>query len=146
MHTGPKRATYVSRADVQELDLDQIVGKILMRMTPRQFEIRGTHNKVHFILSDEHRCNTLWNETATLTLLGKGPRFIPKAKSLSEDEVRGACARLGYRMVRTFERFIRTTCLEVERGKAIKAFHPSSTDAFAESKQIWLPPLQERDK
>jgi hypothetical protein len=44
MHTGPKRATYVSRADVQELDLDQIVGKILMRMTPRQFEIRCTHN------------------------------------------------------------------------------------------------------
>ena len=107
MHTGPKRSTYVSRADVQELDLDQIVGKILMRMTPRQFETRCTHNKVHFILSDEHRCNTLWNETATLTLLGKGPRFIPKAKSLSEDEVRGACARLGYRMVRTFERFIR---------------------------------------
>jgi hypothetical protein len=107
MHTGPKRATYVSRADVQELDLDQIVGKILMRMTPRQFETRCTHNKVHFILSDEHRYNTLWNETATLTLLGKGPRFIPKAKSLSEDEVRGAFARLGYRMVRTFERFIR---------------------------------------
>jgi hypothetical protein len=44
---------------------------------------------------------------ATLTLLGKGSRFIPKAKSLSEDEVRGACARLGYRIVRMFERFIR---------------------------------------
>ena len=39
-------------------------------------------------------------------LLGKGPRFIPKARSLSTTEVQTACARLGYRLVRAFERYV----------------------------------------
>ena len=88
------------------MDQDQLVGKILMRMTSRQFETQCTLNKVHFVLSDQLMQNPIWSQPAVLTLLGKGPKFIPKARPLSTEEVQGACARLNYRLVRTFERHI----------------------------------------
>lgn len=75
-------------------------------MSPSQFETRCAHNKVHFVLSERHGNNPLWNNPAMLSLLGKGPRFIPRPKALSNTEVRNACARLGYRLVRAFERYI----------------------------------------
>ena len=89
-----------------------------MRMTPRQFETRCTHNMVHFVLCEQQRQNPFWSQPATLALLGKGPKFIPKARSLSTTEVLGACARLNYRMVRTFERFVRRA--DHERRDAIR--------------------------
>ena len=103
---GPQRPNYLSRQDLLAMDQDQLVGKILMRMTPRQFETRCTLNKVHFVLSDQLMQNPIWSQPAVLTLLGKGPKFIPKARPLSTEEVQGACARLNYRLVRTFERHI----------------------------------------
>lgn len=105
--TGPARATYLARADLLEKDIDQLVDKVLMRMTPWQLETRCNHNLVHFVLTEQQRRNPLWNQPTTLTLLGKTPRFIPKARSLSDLEVHGACARLGFRLVRAFERFVR---------------------------------------
>ena len=74
-----------------------------MRMKPRQFENRCTHNKVHFVLSEQLRLNPFWSQPATLSNLGKGPRFIFVAGPLSTTEVLGACARLNYRMVRAFK-------------------------------------------
>ena len=103
---GPQRPNFLSRQDLLDMDQDQLVGKILMRMTPRQFETRCTLNKVHFVLSDQMMQNPIWSQPAVLTLLGKGPKFIPKARSLSTEEVQGACARLKYRLVRSFERYI----------------------------------------
>ncbi len=96
---------YLSQADLLEMDHDQLVGKILIRMTPWQFETRCTRNVVHFVvvhyvvhfvLSEQQRSDPLWSNPAVYTLLGKGPRFIPKARSLSTTEVQTACARLGY--------------------------------------------------
>ena len=78
-----------------------------MRMTPRQLENRCTRNKVHFVLSEQQRRNPFWSQPATIALLGKGPKFIPKARALSTTEVLGACARLNYRMVRAFERYVK---------------------------------------
>ena len=102
----PKRPTYLSRAKLLELDHDQLVGEIYMRMTPSQFETRCSHNKVHFVLSERHRSNPLWNNSAVISLLAKGPDFIPKPRPLATMEVQGACAKLGYRLVRAFERYI----------------------------------------
>lgn len=76
-------------------------------MTPQQFETRCTHNLVHFVLCEQLRQNPFWCQPATIALLGKGPKFIPKARSISTTEVLGACAKLNYRMVRAFERFVR---------------------------------------
>jgi len=104
---GSTRPMYVSRADLLEKDDDQIVSEILMRMTPRQLETRCTRNKVHFVLNKQQKENLFWTQPATLSLLGKRPKFIPKAKTLSTKEVLGACARLNFRLVRAFERFIR---------------------------------------
>ena len=84
---GPQRPNFLSRQDLLDMDQDQLVGKILMRMTPRQFETRCTLNKVHFVLSDQMMQNPIWSQPAVLTLLGKGPKFIPKARSLSTEEV-----------------------------------------------------------
>ena len=86
----PKRPTYLSRAKLLELDHDQLVGEIYMRMTPSQFETRCSHNKVHFVLSERHRSNPLWNNSAVISLLAKGPDFIPKPRPLATMEVQGA--------------------------------------------------------
>ena len=72
-----------------------------------QLETRCTHNKVHFVLKDEQRQDPFWRHPTTLELLGKSPKFIPKAGKLRPLEVLGACARLQFRMVRAFERFVR---------------------------------------
>ena len=85
---------------------EQLVRDIILRMTPRQLESRCTHNKVHFLLSESERKNPLWNQPSTISLLGKGPKFTIKAKSLTTKEVRGACAKLNYRLVRAFSRYV----------------------------------------
>jgi hypothetical protein len=124
---GSKEVMYVSQADTMKLSHDQLVDKVLMRMTPRTFETRCTHNKVHFVLNEQERCNPLWSQSSTLTLLGKGPRFIPKVKSLSKSEMQGACAKLGYRLVRALERYARKDYLHKETGQrdaGIQAWTP----------------------
>ena len=72
-----------------------------------QYETRCTQNRVHLVLNEEEKQNPFWRQPETLTLLGKGPKFIPKAKSLSTSEVLEACAIFKFRMVRAFERFVR---------------------------------------
>jgi len=133
---GPDRPTYIPRADLLEKDNDQLVGEILMRMTPRQFEKRCSHNKVHFVLSEQQRMNPFWSQSATLTLLGKGPRFIPKARPLSTTEVLGACAKLKYRMVRAFERHVKKKEYEhmdaVRRAEGIQPWTPKQRSLSAE--------------
>ena len=63
-YAGPARPTYIPRADLLEKDQSQLVDEILMRMTPRQLETRCTHNKVHFLLSEQQRCNPFWSQPA----------------------------------------------------------------------------------
>ena len=107
-----------------------------MRMTPQQFETRCTHNMVHFVLCEQQRRNPFWSQSATLSLMGKGPRFIPKARSLSTTEVLGACARLNYRMVRAFERFVKRNdhnCRDVIRREAgIQSWTPKQCSLTTE--------------
>jgi len=86
---------------------DQIIGEIFMRMTPRQLETRCIRNKVHMVLDEQLGQNPCWYQPSMLSLLGKAPKFIPKASSLSSRKVLNACARLNYRLARAFERFIR---------------------------------------
>jgi hypothetical protein len=62
---GPFRPTYIQRADLLGKDQDQIVGKILMRMTPHQCKSRCTHNMVHFVLCEQQRQNPFWTLEST---------------------------------------------------------------------------------
>ena len=78
-----------------------------MHMKPWQFKTGCIDNKVHFVLSEQQRWRLFWSQPATLSLLGKGSQFIPKAGLLPMTEVLGACARLNYRMVRAFEHFVK---------------------------------------
>jgi hypothetical protein len=84
---GPKRAskrrkvestlpTNLSRTELLELDQDQLVGKILMRIIQWQLETPRTRNVMH--LSQKQRSIPLWSNPAVHTLLGKGPQCIPK--------------------------------------------------------------------
>ena len=75
-----------------------------MCKAPQQLETRYTLNKVHFVLLEQQRRNPFLNQPAKLTLLGKGPRFIPKGRALSTTEVLGASARINYRLAWAFER------------------------------------------
>lgn len=121
-----------------EKDHDQLVGVILMRMKPRQFENRCTHNKVHFVLSEQLRLNPFWSQPATLSNLGKGPRFIFVAGPLSTTEVLGACARLNYRMVRAFKHNVKRKeyeCKDAIRRDGRRGFSngPLSSTQFQQS-------------
>ena len=98
--------TYFTRAELMEKSHDQLVRDIVLRMTPRQLELRCTHNKVHFVLTESERKNPLWSQPGTIALLGKGPKFTIKANTLAIKEVRDACAKLNYRMVRAFSRYV----------------------------------------
>ncbi len=85
--------TYLSRSkttrtELLELDQDQLVGKILMRMTPWQLETRCNRNVNNLVLSEQQRSIPLWSNPAVHTLLGKGNCFIPKARPLSMTEVK----------------------------------------------------------
>ena len=64
--------TYISKADLRDKDDMTIVADALLRMTPQQFEQRCTHNKVHFVLTENDRLNPVWDQPSTITLLGKG--------------------------------------------------------------------------
>ena len=70
-------------------------------------------------------------------LLSKGPRFIPKAKSLPDKEVQvqGGCAKLGFRMVRAFECYVRRDCLAVrdktQRDAGIQSWTPKQRSLSA---------------
>ena len=101
-----KQPNYISQADLEEKDVDELAVDILMRMTPKQLETRCTHNVVYCLFDEQQQRNPLWNKPAVLSLLGRGPKFIPKARSLSLGEVRDACARLNYRLVQSFKRFV----------------------------------------
>ena len=85
---------------------EQLVEDIIMRMTPQQLEARCTNNKVHFVLNEAERKNPIWSQAGTISLLGKGPKFILKAKSLSSTEAREAGDKLKYRLVRAFSRYV----------------------------------------
>jgi hypothetical protein len=103
------RPTYLSRTELLELDQDQLVGNILMRMTPWQPETRCTRNVMHLVLSESKGASpygAIQQCIVLHTLLGKGPCFMPKASPLSTTEVQKACARLGYRLVIAFERYV----------------------------------------
>jgi len=132
----PKRPTYIPQADLMVKDRDQIAGEIFMRMTPRQLETRCTRNKVHMVFDELLRQNPCWCQPSMLSLLGKGPKFIPKASSLTSREVLNACARLNYRLVRAFERFVRKEDYKkkdaLRRETGIQSWTPKQRSLSAE--------------
>ena len=111
-------------------------------MKPRQFENRCTHNKVHFVHSEQQRLNPFWSQPATLSNLGKGPWFIFVVGPLSTTEVLGACARLNYRMVRAFKHNVKRKEYEckdaIRREEGIQQWTPmqhSISTEYAERTQ-----------
>jgi hypothetical protein len=86
----------------QKLPIDKAIEKY----SDCLFQDFNNYETYHFVLSEQQRSDPLWSNPAMHTLLGKDPRFIPKARSLSTTEVQTACARLGYRLVRAFERYV----------------------------------------
>ena len=131
----PDGTIHIPRADLLEKDLDELVGEVLSRMTPEQIELRCTHNKVHFVLSDQHQLDPIWSRPETRTLLGKGPKFTPMASSLREVDVSHAVANLQFRMVRAFERFANKA--EYERKDNVRR---------AAGIQDWFPKRQKRSE
>ena len=99
-----------------------------MRMTPKQLETRCTHNVVYCLFDEQQRHNPLWRRPEALSLLGRGPKFIPKARPLLKSEVQEACARLGFRLVRAFQRYANQGAIgymcEARREAGIQDWRP----------------------
>ena len=128
--------TYISKADLRDKDDMTIVADALLRMTPQQFEQRCTHNKVHFVLTENDRLNPVWDQPSTITLLGKGPKFIPMAGTLDKMEVQNACAILKYQVVGAFERHMLQDWYDVQdamrREAGIQPWSPKRPPLQAE--------------
>ena len=111
-----------------------------MFLTPRQFKALCT--QVHFVLSEQQRPIPFWSQPTTLSLLGKGPRFIPKAGLLSVKEMLGACARLNYSIVRAFERHVKReeyVCKDaIRRAERIQQWTPEWCSLSTEYCQTYV--------
>jgi hypothetical protein len=75
-----------------------------MRLTPLQFETSYTHNLVWAAEAEPFLGVNLplfvWGPYPEgPRVLGKGPKFMSEARSLSTTKVLGACAKLKYRML-----------------------------------------------
>ena len=105
----PDGTIHIPQAELLEKDLDELVGEVLSRMTPEQIELRCTHNKVHFVLSDQDSLDPIWSKPKNMILLGKDPKFTPTPSSLREKDVCSsfAIAEMNFRLVRAFERFVK---------------------------------------
>lgn len=91
---------------------------MLMRMTPKQYQLRCYSNKVHYVLNKEHQKDPLLTSNDVRRLLSKTPRFIPAPRKISGTAVADDCYKFGYRLVKAFDRFVRKDNIRVARDTA----------------------------
>lgn len=78
----------------------------LLNMTLEQLERRCISNTVHYVLNQEHSKDPLLNSNELRTLLSKTPKFLPTPKALKPRSVAEDCDLFGYRLIKTFNRFV----------------------------------------
>lgn len=75
-------------------------------MSLAQLERRCTNNTVHYVLNKEDSKDPLLTSNELRQLLSKTPKFLPTPKILKPKAIAGDCDVFGYRLIKTFNRFV----------------------------------------
>ena len=90
-------------------------------MTPAQLELRRSLNTVHYVLNKEHQVDPLLTCNQVRMVLGYTPKFIPTPRRTTTKDVARYCDVLGYRLTKTFNRFISLNFIQQARENSLAA-------------------------
>jgi hypothetical protein len=97
------------------LPLDTLVERKFLGMSLQQLELRCTSNTVHYVLNQEHAKDALLTSNELRRVLSKTPKFRPTPHIVKPKTVASDCDVLGFRIIKTFNRFV---CKDfIERAK-----------------------------
>ena len=71
-----------------------------------QLELRCVNSTVHYVLNQEDLKDPLLTSNEVRQLLSKTPKFLPTPKCIQPNNVMKDCDLFGYRLIKTFNRFI----------------------------------------
>ena len=75
-------------------------------MSLSQLERQCTNNTVHYVLNREDSKDQLLTSNELRLLLSKTPKFLPTPKRLAPNSTAEDCDVFGYRLIKTFNRFV----------------------------------------
>lgn len=75
-------------------------------MSLTQLELRCTNSTVHYVLNEKDSRDRLLTSNEVQQLLSKTPKFLPTPGRLNPKNVAKDCDLFGYRLIKTFNRFV----------------------------------------
>ena len=78
----------------------------LLDMSLTQLELKCVNSTVHYVLNKEDSKDSLLTSNEVRQLLSKTPKFLPTPKCLHPKNVAKDCDLFGYRLIKTFNRFV----------------------------------------
>ena len=103
------------------LPVETLVVRRLLGMTLKQLELRCTNNTVHYVLNQFHAKDPLLISNDLRKILSKTPKFRPTPNTLKPKIVEKDCNLFGYRIIKTFNRFICKDYIENAKLNSKKA-------------------------
>ena len=86
--------------------METLVERRLLDTSLTQLELRCSNNTVHYVLNNEDLKDPLLNSNELKRLLSKTPKFIPTPNRIKPKNVEKDCDLFGYRLIKTFNRFV----------------------------------------
>jgi hypothetical protein len=86
--------------------METLVERRLLDMSLTQLELRCVNNTVHYVLNKEDSKDPLLTSNEVRQLLSKTPKFLPTPKYLQPKNVMKDCDLFGFRLIKTFNRFV----------------------------------------
>ena len=86
--------------------MQALVERRLLSMSLSQLERQCTNNTVHYVLNQEDSKDQLLTSNELRRLLSKTPKFLPTPKRLAPSSIASDCDVFGYRLIKTFNRFV----------------------------------------
>lgn len=126
--------------------METLVERRILNMSLEQLERRCISNTVHYVLNKEHSKDPLLNSNELRMLLSKTPKFLPTPKPLKPNCVAQDCDLFGYRLIKTFNRFVCKDYITKARANARAAGivpwkpkqFPYTADAYARHNQDYF--------
>ena len=126
--------------------METLVERRLLDMSLTQLELRCTNNTVHYVLNETDAKDPLLTSNEVQQLLSKTPKFLPTPSRIQPKNVAKDCDLFGYRLIKTFNRFVCSDYIGKARANAepagIVAWKPKqfpySSDFYAEHNQSFF--------
>jgi hypothetical protein len=126
--------------------METLVERRLLDMSLTQLELRCTNNTVHYVLNESDAKDPLLTSNEVQQLLSKTPKFLPTPCRIQPRNVAKDCDLFGYRLIKTFNRFVCSDYIGKARANAESAGiiawkpkqFPYSSDFYAEYNQSFF--------